>query len=65
MYLDRLLLLHQRLRRDKTFSRPALALSDTDEQNAYCQVNRQCALYSSLAEPQSCSLSSLALVVCL
>ncbi|KAL0045501.1 hypothetical protein WJX82_008463 [Trebouxia sp. C0006] len=38
MYLDRLLLLHQRLRRDKTFSRPALALSDTDEQNAYCQL---------------------------
>lgn len=38
MYLDRLLLLHQRLRRDKTFSRPALADADISEQNTYCQV---------------------------
>jgi len=62
MYLDRLLLLHQRLRRDKTFSRPALALSDTDEQNAYCQVNRQCALYGNCFQ-QSCRTAAMLLVV--
>ncbi len=65
MYLDRLLLLHQRLRRDKTFSRPALALSDTDEQNAYCQVNHQCALYGNCFQ-QSCRTAAMfASQVCL
>lgn len=67
MYLDRLLLLYQRLRRDKTFSMPALAISDTDEQNKYCQVNRKCALHGycscSLADPQPRCLSCLFLVV--
>ena len=62
MYLDRLLLLHQRLRRDKTFSRPALALSDTDEQNAYCQVNHQCALYGCCFQ-QSCRTAAMLLVM--
>ena len=38
MYLDRLLLLHQRLRRDKAFSRPALADADISEHSTYCQV---------------------------
>ncbi len=62
MYLDRLLLLHQRLRRDKTFSRPALALSDTDEHNAYCQVNHHCALHGPCFQ-QSCTTVSMLLVV--
>lgn len=38
MYLDRLLLLHQRLRRDKAFSRPALTDADISEHSTYCQV---------------------------
>ena len=38
MYLDRLLLLYQRLRRDKTFSKPALADADMEQNAAYCQV---------------------------
>ena len=38
MYLDRLLLLYQRLRRDKTFSRPALADADMEQNAAFCQV---------------------------
>ena len=38
MYLDRLLLLHQRLRRDKAFSRAALADADIGEHSTYCQV---------------------------
>ena len=38
MYLDRLLLLYQRLRRDKTFSKPALADADDPKEKSYCQV---------------------------
>ena len=38
MYLDRLLLLYQRLRRDKTFSKPALADADMEQNAAFCQV---------------------------
>ncbi|KAL3143406.1 hypothetical protein ABBQ38_002229 [Trebouxia sp. C0009 RCD-2024] len=38
MYLDRLLLLYQRLRRDKTFSKPALAEADIDQNATYCQL---------------------------
>ena len=41
MYLDRLLLLCQRLRRDKTFSKPALADADMEQNAAYCQVYQQ------------------------
>lgn len=38
MYLDRLLLLYQRLRRDKSFAKPALADADMEQNPAYCQV---------------------------
>ncbi|KAL3133858.1 hypothetical protein ABBQ32_008325 [Trebouxia sp. C0010 RCD-2024] len=38
MYQDRLLLLYQRLRRDKTFSKPALAEADMDQNATYCQL---------------------------
>ena len=39
MYLDRLLLLYQRLRRDRVFSKPALADADGEARDkSYCQV---------------------------
>lgn len=36
LYLDRLLLLYQRLRRDRTFSKPALADADANPSNSSC-----------------------------
>ena len=45
MYLDRLLLLYQRLRRDRTFSRPALADASMEHNAAYCQVLQHAVQY--------------------
>lgn len=53
MYLDRLLLLHQRLRRDKTFSKPALADADINDNNLYCQVVPGCICKLHMVKPQS------------
>lgn len=45
LYLDRLLLLYQRLRRDRTFSKPALADADANpSSSSCCQVSVHCTL---------------------
>lgn len=57
MYQDRLLLLYQRLRRDKTFSKPALAEADMDQNATYCQVGSVFLMHKSIC-PQPLALSA-------